>query len=118
VVTAEQVRAFALGLPSVAEAPHFDAASFRVPGNKGRIFVTLPAGDEYAHVFLDEEDSRAVAQQFESCAELWWGKKLSGVKVELASATLDEVHELLTDAWRRRFPKNVLRPFNAKRESN
>jgi hypothetical protein len=118
-LTAEQVRAFALGLPSVAESPHFESASFRVPGLAGRIFATLPADGEHAHIFLEEEDSRAVAQHSDgACVELWWGKKLSGVKVSLAAATPDEVYELLTDAWRRRAPKKLLLAFEADRESN
>ena len=34
--------------------------------------------------------------------ELWWGRKLSGVRVPLAVATPELLAELLELAWRRR----------------
>ena len=37
--------------------------------------------------------------------ELWWGKRLVGVKVDLAAAEPARVEELLTEAWLRRAPK-------------
>ncbi len=51
------VHKFAMSLPEAAEAPHFETSSFRV---RGKIFVTVPPGQEFIHVFVPE-DSRAVA---------------------------------------------------------
>jgi hypothetical protein len=106
---AEEVRTIALSLPETVEQPHFDSASFRV---RGRIFVTLPAGGERAHVFVGEHDVHAaVAERPAFCAELWWGRKLSGVLVHLAGADpgvdADLVAELVIEAWRRKAPKRL-----------
>jgi hypothetical protein len=43
---------------------------------------------------------------------LWWGKKLSGCRVELSRATTPLLRELLTEAWRRRAPKKLLARFD------
>ncbi len=40
--------------------------------------------------------------------ELWWGKRLSGVRVRLSGAAPDRVAELLEEAWRRKAPKRVV----------
>ncbi len=114
-LTPDEVRGFALGLPGVAEAPHFESASFRVPGAKGRIFVTLPPGGEFAHVFVGPEEVAAATAEFpEAFAELWWGKQLSGVRVTLTLAAPDPTLELIDEAWQRRAPKKL----RASRESN
>jgi hypothetical protein len=102
----EAVRTLALSLPDTGEQPHFDAASFRV---HGRVFLTLPAGDDVAHIFVDEHEvHRAVAEGPESCEELWWGKKLSGVRVLLADAHPEQVAQLVVDAWRAKAPKRLV----------
>lgn len=41
-------------------------------------------------------------------AELHWGKRLSGVQVNLASADEALVSELLTDSYRGKAPKDLL----------
>ena len=101
-MNADDVRSLALSLPEADEQPHFDSASFRV---RGHIFVTLPADGDCAHVFVEEDDVHAaVTEQPSFCAELWWGKKLSGVRIQLAEADPVLVHELIVDAWRRKAP--------------
>jgi len=110
----EAVRRLALSLPEATEEPHFDSASFRI---RGRIFATLPADGEHLHVMVDVDESRAVAADggpaFE---ELWWGKKLCGVRVHLPSVDEpDLVHDLLEDSWRRRAPKRLGAAYDAKR---
>jgi hypothetical protein len=57
-VTVDEVRAFALALPEATEEPHFDMASFRV---RGKIFCTVPPGDDRIHVFVEEDEIRALA---------------------------------------------------------
>lgn len=100
------VREFALSLPEVTEAPHFDKTSFRV---RGKIVATAPPDERYLHVFIDEAQARALAagspKAFE---ELWWGKKVAGVRVKLDAAEADLVYALLEDAWRLRAPKSLV----------
>ena len=68
-------RAHALGLPEVAEAPHFNYNSFRV---RGKIFTTVPPGEEHLHVFVaDEHRDPACLANPEWIEKLWWGKKES-----------------------------------------
>jgi hypothetical protein len=93
-------------LPEAAETPHFEKASFRVRGN---IFATLTEDGRHLQVFVDEDDTRAAVADDPSCyEELWWGKRLSGVRVELARADPERVAELLEEAWRRKAPKGLV----------
>ena len=102
----EAVRTIALSLPEAIEQPHFDSASFRV---RGHIFVTLPNDGDRAHIFVGEDDIHmAVAERPAFCEELWWGKKLSGVRVHLPGADTVLVSELIIDAWRRKAPKRLV----------
>ena len=96
-MTPEQVRAVALALPGATERDHHGFPSFRTTR---RIFATMP-DDEQLRVMLDEEDIRAaVAEWPDWCEELWWGKKLSAVRVRLPDCDADVVAELLEDAFR------------------
>jgi hypothetical protein len=112
-VKLEQARAFALSLPETVEQPHFDMSSFRV--NK-KIFCTVPAEGKTLHVFVGDDEARAaVAEDPAAFEELWWGKKLSGVRVHLAKAKVGPVRELLEESWRMRAPKKVLSEYEARR---
>lgn len=107
---ADDVRRIALGLPESAEQPHFDMPSFRV---RKAIFATLP-DPEHAHVMASASDIReAVAEYPHCCSEKWWGRRLSAVRVDLAAADTDLLGELLTDAWRHRAPRALVRAFDA-----
>lgn len=106
----DQARALALALPEAHEEPHFDLTSFRV-GTK--IFATAPEGGDELRVFVDESETKAcAAEDPDAYEELWWGKKLSGVRVTLSKADAERVAELLEDAWRRRAPKRVVKAFD------
>lgn len=95
-----EVRKFALSLPGAAEAPHFDYASFRVDG---RIFCTVPPGEAFIHVFVPEEErERALALQPEAVEKLYWGAKVTGLRVILAKAKAPFVKELLRAAYAHR----------------
>lgn len=105
-VLIDSARRFALSLPETTEQPHFDMSSFRIAG---KIFATVPPEGGLLHVFVDEAEARALAASNPSSyEELWWGRKLSGVRVKLAAADRAEVCELLEDAWRRKAPKRLL----------
>jgi hypothetical protein len=105
IVTLKDVRRFALSLPEVTEQPHFEMSSFRV---RGRIFVTIPTDVKHIHVFVDEHETRAsVAEDSSTFEELWWGKKLAGLRVNLRQADRQRVFELIEEAWRRKAPKKL-----------
>ena len=100
-----------MSLPEVVEQPHFDSASFRI---RGRIFATIPAQGDRVHVFVPESDvHEAVAEQPAWCEELWWGKRLSGLRIALPDADAAGVNELIIDAWRFKAPKRLVAAFDA-----
>jgi hypothetical protein len=102
-------RRLALDLPEATEQPHFDMDSFRVGG---KIFATVP-DQHHLHVFVAEPEVLAsVADHPAAFEELWWGKRLSGLRVNLDAADRDEVRELLEDAWRRKAPKRLVRSLD------
>ena len=100
-MTLDDARQIALGLPETSEAPHHERTSFRV---RGKIFATALPDGIVLNVLLDEPDARAAVFE-DGCEELWWGKRLVGVRVRLADADPARVGELLTEAWLRRAPK-------------
>ena len=107
----DQARRFALSLPEATEQPHFEKSSFRV---RNKIFATVPPSGQYLHVFVDEHETRAsVAEDPSVFEELWWGKRLSGVRVSLRPADPQRVFELLEEAWRRKAPRRVVAAFDA-----
>jgi hypothetical protein len=105
-VSPEHVRRLALALPEAVEQDHHGRPSFRVAG---RIFATLwDAGQ--LNVMLDEPGILTAAQAHpQACEELWWGKRLSAVRVDLGHADEALVAELLADAWERRAPDALRR---------
>ena len=103
----DQLRRYALSLPEVTEQPHFDYSSFRV---RGKIFVTVPPGGQHLNVFVDEEQRElALAVHAAFVEKLWWGGKVVGLRVELASADGKVVNELVRQAWARKAPKRLAR---------
>jgi hypothetical protein len=100
----ETVRKIALRFPEAVEQMHFGNPSFRV---RGRIFATVPDGT-HLNVMIDPFDVDAVVRsEPESCAELFWGKELRGVRLSLPKASPAIVEELLRVAWKRKAPKRL-----------
>jgi hypothetical protein len=100
-VTTAEARRVALALPGAIEADHHGRPSFRVGG---KIFATL-WDENHLNVMLDEPGIlTAVAAHPVTCAERWWGKRLSAVQVTLDAADPALVTELLTDAWEQKAP--------------
>jgi len=104
-VTIRQVRQLALSLPEAVEADHHGMPSFRVAK---KIFATVP-DNAHLHVMVgpDEKDM-AVASAPEAYRELMWGKRLAGVRVDLAAAGMDLLAVLLREAWRRKAPRRLV----------
>ena len=104
--TLSHARTFALALPEVTEEDHHGMASFRI---RGRILATVP-DEAHVRIMVDEHQIRAaVAEHPEACAEVYWGKRLSCVVVELSRASARLVDDLLTDAWERKAPARLAR---------
>jgi hypothetical protein len=81
-------------------------ASFRV---KGKIFATVPPGEEYLHVFVDEPAAEAyVAEDPATFAPLLWGRRVRGLRVNLAAADDARLEEVIEESWRRKAPKRLL----------
>ncbi len=100
----DRVRALASALPEAVEQDHHGRPSFRVGG---KIFATLWDGG-HVNVMLDEAGIHTAVQQDPgACAELWWGKRLRAVQLQLDRATEALAAELLEDAWERKAPARL-----------
>ena len=105
-VSRERARQLALALPEVVEQDHHGRPSFRVGG---RIFATQ-WDDDHLNVMLDEGGVlTAVGAHPGTCAEVWWGKRLAAVRVDLGRVDAETLAGLLADAWEGKAPKRLLR---------
>jgi hypothetical protein len=105
-VSREQARQIARALPEAVEQDHHGRPSFRVAG---KIFATL-WDDEHMNLMLDEDGIRtAIHSDPETCEEVWWGKRLAAVRVDLRRADPEMLTNLLADAWETKAPKRLLR---------
>jgi hypothetical protein len=100
------VRKFALSLPETTEEPHFESASFRV---RGKIFVTVPPGEQHIHVFVPEDAREQALALHPGCLEkLWWGKSVRGLRLSLEAAPAAVMQQLVRLAWEHKAPKALL----------
>lgn len=100
-MTPDEVREAALTFSGASERDHHGFPAFRTTR---RIFATMP-DPQHLRVMLPEGEIRAAVAEWPAwCAELWWGKKLSAVQVELSGCDQAVVTELLEDAWRHAAP--------------
>jgi hypothetical protein len=104
-VSREQARQLALALPEAAEQDHHGRPSFRVAN---RIFATQ-RDDDHMNVMLDEGGIlTAVHRDLETFEEVWWGKRLAAVRVDLRRVEAEALATLLEEAWEARAPKRLL----------
>ena len=107
-VSPEQARQLALALPEAVEQDHHGRPSFRVGG---KIFATL-WDESHMNVMLDEGGIlTAVQAEPGTCEEVWWGRRLAAVRVDLRSADEELLAGLLEDAWEGKAGARVQRPF-------
>src|ERR1700733_14809999 len=100
-VTIDQARAAALALPEAVERDHHGRPSFRVAG---KIFARL-WDEEHMNVMLDEPGIRTAMQAHPYCCrEVFWGKRLAAVRINLPDADRALLAELLADAWEAKAP--------------
>ena len=103
-ISRDQARELALALPEAVEQDHHGFPSFRVGG---KIFATL-RDEGYMNVMLDEAGIRtAVEAEPETCEEIWWGKKLATVRVDLGRGDGKLLADLLEDAWEGKAPSRL-----------
>ena len=104
-ISREEARRLALALPEAVEQDHHGRPSFRVAG---RIFATL-WDESHMNVMLEPDGvSTAVHEQPGACSEVWWGKRLAAVRVDLRQADAAALADLLADAWETKAPKRLL----------
>ena len=105
-VSPYRARALALALPEAVEQDHHGRPSFRVAG---KIFATR-WDEDHVNVMLDEGGILDAAQSApEACAEVWWGKLLTAVRVDLRRVDEDTLADLLLAAWERKAPSRLHR---------
>jgi hypothetical protein len=103
----EQARRLALALPAVVEQDHHGRPSFRVAG---KIFATL-WDENHMNVMLDEAGILTAVQGTPAlCTEVWWGKRLAAVRVQLDHIDAGKLGELLADAWEQKAPGRLTAP--------
>ncbi len=101
----ESVRKHALSLEAVSEEPHHTYSSFRV---RGKIFVTIPPDEAFIHIFVGEQDREtALALYPEFIEKLFWGSKVLGLRVCLATAKPAVVQSLVSKAYDQRVRKDA-----------
>jgi hypothetical protein len=105
-VSGDEARELALALPGAVEQDHHGRPSFRVAGN---IFATQ-WDEDHVNVMLDEGGIRsAVHADPETFEEVWWGKRLAAVRVDLRRVEARALANALEEAWELRAPKRLLR---------
>jgi hypothetical protein len=101
----EQARALALGLPEAVEQDHHGRPSFRVAN---KIFATQ-WDEDHMNVMLDEGGIlMAVQSDPDTFSEVWWGKRLVAVRVDLRRASPETLATMLEEAWELCAPKRLL----------
>ena len=105
VVSGERARELALALPEAVERDHHGRPSFRVAE---RIFATQ-WDEDHMNVMLDEGGICTVIHSDpETYEEVWWGKRLAAVRVNLRRVDEETLANLLVDAWEEKAPKRLL----------
>lgn len=107
--TMDDLRAAALALPEMVEAPHFTRTSFRV---NGRIVAQdTERGGEAGFAIVNAPLGQAevlVEVRPETFDFATWGA-WRGLRVRLDTVDADELAELVGDAWHRIAPKKLHR---------
>jgi hypothetical protein len=113
VVTIDEVRAFAMGLPRTHEALVRDRVKFRV----GRIVYVAFSRDETTMGFGFPKEWREVLVGSDPDKFMMPGQsdlRYNWVLVRLAAIDAAEMRELVLDAWRMVVPKGVAADYEAR----
>lgn len=111
-VTEDDVRRVALGLPETTEKPSYGMPGFRV---RDRLFARVREEGDVLVVFVADEGEKqgliaAEPEKFFTTAH-YDGHAM--VLIRFGAVDVDELTELLTDSWRLRAPARVLAQFDA-----
>ena len=105
-IDVDEARRLALALPESVERNHHGRPAFSVAG---RIFATL-WDEAHINVMVDEGGIlTAVQSRPGACEEVWWGKRLAAVRVDLRLGDTELLGDLLADAWERKAPARLAR---------
>jgi hypothetical protein len=105
-VTADDVRAYAMTLPRTEEHLIYDQVKFRV----GRIVYLALSRDETVLGFGFPREERAAliaAEPGKFSMPRLSDQRYNWVHARMQELSLEELHELITDAWRMCVPKKV-----------
>ena len=111
--TEHDVRRIAMALPETTERPSYGTPGFRV---KDRLFLRLRTDAEGALVVFVEDTDEKDALLAADPAKFFTTPHYDGhasVLVRLDAVDVDELTELIVDAWRARAPKRVLAAHQA-----
>jgi hypothetical protein len=114
VVTAEDVRRVAMALPRTTEGLVRDQVKFYV----GRIVYVAISADETTMGFGFPKEERAALVEAEPEKFLMptgGDLRYHWVRVRLAAIAVDEMRELVVDAWRMCVPKRVAEAYDPAR---
>ena len=103
--TSAEIRALAMALPAVEEAPHFETASFRV---RGKILATLGSDTVTLKLpVLIQESLCESDPQFVELPAHW--SRYGWTTITLAGFDLERLGDLVAVAWRQVAPKALLK---------
>lgn len=114
--TADDVREIARALPRTVERLVRDRVKFNV----GRIVYVALSRDERTMGCgfpKEERDSMIAAEPAKFSMPGTGDQRYQWIHVDLTAIDLDELTELVTDAWRMCAPKTVVREYDARRAS-
>ncbi|WCO66539.1 MmcQ/YjbR family DNA-binding protein [Iamia majanohamensis] len=116
--TEEDVRRLALALPETTEKPSYGTPGFRV---EDRLFLRLRTDAEgWLVVFVADQGEKeallaSAPDRFHTTPHY---DGHASVLVDLDAVDVDELSELITDAWRARAPVRVRQRFEAERDGD
>lgn len=110
--TEDDVRRLALSLPETTEKPWFGTPGFRV---KGKGFLRIRSEAEGGLVVFVADLGEKEALLASDASKFFTTPHYDGypaVLVDIAAVDEDELRELITDSWRLKAPKRVLKAFD------
>jgi len=111
-ITWDDVRRLALALPETEESTSYGTPALKM---RGKLIARLREGSETMIVRVDYEERLALTQSDpETFSVTGHYANYPWVIVLLATADMDELHELLVEAWLLVAPKKLVREFEAR----
>lgn len=115
-LTLDELRSYATGLPGVTEQPHFGQPAFRVR-DKLVLSVHVDRDDPVAIIHVSEDDAASAIAADPAVGEEVWrthGERriFVGLRIDLTATDLQGAATLVELAWRRRAPKRLLTEYD------